>query len=47
MAAVGFFEHTQSMYNMMTGVDRPYRGRGIALALKLLALRCARAYGAR
>jgi GNAT superfamily N-acetyltransferase len=47
MAAVGFFESTQSMYNMMTGVDRPYRGRGIALALKLLTIRYARAYHAR
>jgi len=47
MAAVGFFAETQSMYNMFTGVDRAYRGRGIALALKLLTIRCARAYHAR
>jgi RimJ/RimL family protein N-acetyltransferase len=47
MAAVGYFEHTQSMYNMITGVDRAYRGRGIAQALKLLSIRCARSYGAR
>jgi GNAT superfamily N-acetyltransferase len=47
MAAVGFFANTQSMYNMFTGVDRSYRGRGIALALKLLTIRCARAYNAR
>ncbi|HLV97811.1 MAG TPA: GNAT family N-acetyltransferase [Ktedonobacterales bacterium] len=47
MAAVGFFANTQSMYNMFTGVDRAYRGRGIALALKLLTIRCARAYNAR
>ncbi len=46
MAAVGYFEHTRSMYNMITGVERAYRGRGIALALKLLGIRCARAYGA-
>ncbi len=47
MAAVGFFESTQSMYNMITGVKQPYRGRGIALALKLLTIRCARTYHAR
>ncbi len=46
MAAVGYFEQTRSMYNMITGVDRAYRGRGLALALKLLSIRCARAYGA-
>ena len=47
MAAVGFFVNTQSMYNMITGVERPFRGRGIALALKLLTIRCARRYSAR
>jgi GNAT superfamily N-acetyltransferase len=46
MAAVGYFKHTRSMYNMFTGVERAYRGRGIALALKLLSIRCARFYGA-
>jgi GNAT superfamily N-acetyltransferase len=46
MAAVGYFAATNSMYNMMTGVDAPYRGRGLALALKLLAIRCAQRYGA-
>ena len=46
MSAVGYFEETNSMYNMMTGVEPSYRGRGIALALKLLAIRCARRYGA-
>ncbi len=39
MAAVGYFASAQSMYNMITGVDRAYRGRGIALALKLLSIR--------
>jgi GNAT superfamily N-acetyltransferase len=34
------------MFNMMTGVDRRYRSRGIATALKLLAIRCARRYRA-
>jgi GNAT superfamily N-acetyltransferase len=43
---VGYFTHTNSAYNMMTGVDRAYRGRGIALALKLLAIRYARTTGA-
>ncbi|HEU5379547.1 MAG TPA: GNAT family N-acetyltransferase [Ktedonobacteraceae bacterium] len=46
MTAIGYFPATNSMYNMITGVDQPYRGRGIALALKLLAIRCARKYGA-
>jgi GNAT superfamily N-acetyltransferase len=46
MAAVGYFAETNSMYNMMTGVDAAYRGRGLAQALKLLAIRCARRYGA-
>ena len=43
---VGYFAHTNSAYNMMTGVDRTYRGRKIALALKLLAIRYARTTGA-
>lgn len=46
MAAVGYFEQTNSMYNMFTGVDPAWRGKGIALALKLLAIDCARRYGA-
>ena len=46
MAAVGYFRETNSMYNMFTGVDRAYRGRKLALALKLLAIRCAQRYGA-
>ncbi|HEY1391355.1 MAG TPA: GNAT family N-acetyltransferase [Ktedonobacterales bacterium] len=46
MAAVGYFANTNSMYNMITGVDPAWRGRGIALALKLLAIACARRYGA-
>jgi hypothetical protein len=35
-----------SMVNMITGVDRTYRGRKIAKALKLLTIRYAKAYGA-
>ena len=46
MAAVGYFATTNSMYNMFTGVDAAWRGKGIALALKLLAIDCARRYGA-
>jgi GNAT superfamily N-acetyltransferase len=46
LAAVGYFAETNSMYNMMTGVERAHRGRGVALALKLLAIQCARRYGA-
>ncbi|WIG61828.1 MAG: hypothetical protein OJF49_004577 [Ktedonobacterales bacterium] len=47
MTAVGYFESPQPMmWTMFTGVEREYRGRGIALALKLLAVRCARRYGA-
>jgi GNAT superfamily N-acetyltransferase len=46
MAAVGYFTNTNSMYNMFTGVYSAWRGRGIALALKLLAIACARHYGA-
>ncbi len=36
----------KSCYNMMTGVLRPYRGRKIALALKLLTIRYAQQLGA-
>ncbi|MEZ4711576.1 MAG: GNAT family N-acetyltransferase [Caldilineaceae bacterium] len=46
MCAVGYFQESNSMYNMMTGVDEAYRGRGIAQALKVLAMRWAKAYGA-
>jgi len=46
MAAVGYFQNTNSMYNMFTGVDPAWRGRGIALALKLLAIARARHYSA-
>jgi GNAT superfamily N-acetyltransferase len=46
LAAVAYFEETQSAYNNMTGVLPAYRGRGIAQALKLLAIRFARSCGA-
>lgn len=46
LAAVGFFQHTNRASNMITGVDRAYRGRQIALALKLLTIRYAQVRGA-
>lgn len=45
LAAVGHYPENNSMYNMMTGVDRAYRGRGLALALKSHTIRLARRYG--
>jgi GNAT superfamily N-acetyltransferase len=46
MAAVQLLPARVSAYNLMTGVLRPYRGRHIALALKLAAIRYARSCGA-
>jgi GNAT superfamily N-acetyltransferase len=46
LAAIGYFPERQMAYNMHTGVARAYRGRKLAQALKLLAARRARAYGA-
>jgi GNAT superfamily N-acetyltransferase len=46
LSAVQLDEQTHSSYNLMTGVLPAYRGRGIALALKLTAIRYARAAGA-
>lgn len=46
LGAVGYFEKTNSAYNMHTGVLKEYRGRKIALALKLLAIRYAQTRGA-
>ncbi len=46
MSAVGYFPASNYMYNMMTGVESAYRGRHIALALKLLIIKYARRYGA-
>lgn len=45
MAALGHYRELDSAVNMMTGVERDYRGRKIALALKLLANRTARRWG--
>ncbi|MBI5030518.1 MAG: GNAT family N-acetyltransferase [Chloroflexi bacterium] len=46
LGAVGYFAKTNSTYNMHTGVLKEYRGRKIALALKLLTLRRSREWGA-
>ncbi len=46
LGAVGYFANTNSTCNMHTGVLKEYRGRQIALALKLLAIRYSRACGA-
>lgn len=46
MCALGYFQESNSIYNMMTGVNQAYRGRGIAQALKVVSLRWAKAYGA-
>lgn len=46
LAAVGYFKETNSMYNLMTGVNKAYRGRKIAQALKLNSIAFAQAYGA-
>jgi GNAT superfamily N-acetyltransferase len=46
LSAVQLFPEKRGAYNLITGVLREYRGHGIALALKLAALRYARANGA-
>ncbi len=46
IAAVGYFANTNSLYNLMTGVDRAYRGRHIALAMKLLTIQYGQSIGA-
>lgn len=45
LSAVRILQDEGMSYNLMTGVLRPYRGRGIATALKLLAIRYARGEG--
>ncbi len=47
LAAVVLYPESHSAYNGFTGVDAAYRGRGLATALKLLAIRWAREQGAR
>jgi len=46
LAAAGIFSETHSAYNLMTGVLPAYRGRGVAQALKVLAIRFAHRSGA-
>ena len=46
MSGAGYFAETNSMYTLRTGVDRAYRGRKIAQALKLLVIRHGKAKGA-
>lgn len=41
MATVGYYSTCNSLHNTFTGVERSYRRRGIAFALKLLAIRYA------
>ena len=45
MAGVDYYPQTNSLHNGFTGVERAYRGRNIALALKLLTIRYARQRG--
>lgn len=47
LAAIAYYPEIQAAYNAFTGVDRDYRGRGLATAVKLLATRRAKSYGAR
>jgi len=42
MSAITRFEDTDHAYNLFTGVDKRYRGRKLAQAVKVLALRYAR-----
>lgn len=44
VGAMGYFPHNNNMYHMMTGVRPAFRGRQIALAIKLLTLEAARRY---
>jgi GNAT superfamily N-acetyltransferase len=46
LAAVQLIPEDHSAYNLMTGVLEAYRGRKIATALKLVAIRYAREHGA-
>ncbi len=47
LGAVRLYPESRSAENLMTGVFESYRGRKIALALKLLAIRYARLHGAK
>lgn len=45
LGSIGFETDGVTAFNAYTGVDPRYRGRDIALALKLLGVRCARRHG--
>jgi GNAT superfamily N-acetyltransferase len=45
LSCLTYYEEANAMYNRFTGVRPAYRGRHIALALKLLAIQCAQRYG--
>jgi RimJ/RimL family protein N-acetyltransferase len=46
LSSIRYIPANNSMYHNMTGVRRAHRGRGIAIALKLLTLRYAKSIGA-
>lgn len=46
LSAIRYLPESNSMYNNMTGVRSGYRGRGIAMALKLLGIEYAKKMGA-
>ena len=45
MASANYNKHDNSLYNRFTGVEQAYRGRRIALALKLFVIRYAQKNG--
>lgn len=45
MSAITVFEGADHAYNLFTGTQVGYRGRGLAQAVKTLALRKARTFG--
>lgn len=44
LSSLDYYPEQQAMHNGFTGVDRAYRGRHLALALKLLSIQVARRY---
>lgn len=46
LSAVGYYEISNSMYNMMTGVMPHHRGQKLAQVLKLQSIQFAKAFGA-
>jgi GNAT superfamily N-acetyltransferase len=45
LTSLVYFEQSETLQSLMTGVVPAYRGRGIAQALKVLSIRTARRYG--